>query len=349
MQRQILVPLDGSRLAESALPHALTLARATGNGLTLLRVVPVPPAANPLAWAVPGHSTTWAYHKEMLDMAREYLESIVGRLEREGVAALTKLVEGDPAENIIRHAQDNLDIVMIVMATHGRSGLSRWVLGSIAEKVLQTSPTPLVLVRPPEDEAETWVPAPQMPGYSTILVPLDGSTLAEQALKQTRMLAIATGATLLLVSVVSGPEDLSIARRAESMRVLAVMHEQEKQRLDSYLASTAQQIEAAGIKVRTLLSEGDAADEILRASLEKDADLILMSTHGLGGLERLWMGSVAIRVAHAADLPVLLVRANVEARGQQLARAETDSGEWSMVGNRQLRGESMAQHGRRAT
>ncbi len=348
MQRQILVPLDGSKLAEKSLPHAVTLARSTGSGLTLLRVVPTPSATNPLAWAVPVHSTTWAYHNEMLNLAHEYLAGIAKGLESEGLAVQWKLVRGDPAERIIQHAQENAGVVMIVMATHGRSGVSRWLLGSVAEKVLQTSPAPLVLIRPSE-EAQTEASAPEITSYSTILVPLDGSALAERALGQAQVLAKAAGAKLLLVSVVSGFEDPGMIRRAESVRALEVLYEQEKQRLAGYLSSTAQQIEEEGISVQTLLLEGDAAVELLRASRESGADLIVMSTHGRGGLERLWLGSVAIRVAHAAELPVLLVRVDGEVTRKRLAGSEIDSGEWSMVDNRQLRGEPMALHIRRAT
>lgn len=115
MLRQIIVPLDGSTLAEQALPHAASLARATGSGLTLIRVVTAPPGANPLVWAVPVDSTTWTYHKKMLDMAGEYLASIAARFEADGTTVQTRMVEGEAAEQIILHAQQSPETSMIVM------------------------------------------------------------------------------------------------------------------------------------------------------------------------------------------------------------------------------------------
>lgn len=360
MQRRILVPLDGSKLAEQALSHAAALARATSSGLTLIRVVTAPPGANPLVWAVPVDSTTWTYHQKKLRLAQEYLASIASRLEAEGTTVQTKLVQGEAAEQIILHAQQYRETVMIVMATHGRSGLSRWLLGSVAEKILHASPAPLLLIRPEavDSDGEISLFGADLPVYRTILVPLDGSLLAEAALDHAQMLAAATGASLLLVSVAYAFNDSIVAGRFEIKGRVEVLREHERKRLTAYLSDVAHEIEEAGITVRTQLSEGDPAEEILRAGSLAGADLIVMSTHGRSGLERLWLGSVAMRVAHTAQLPVLLVgiRSTGEKIGAHSGMKRQQTGDqmddvkmWSGEQDQGLQPEPVAHTGVKAT
>ncbi|HVF99083.1 MAG TPA: universal stress protein [Chloroflexia bacterium] len=346
MQTRIIVPLDGSRPAEHALPHALALARATGSELTLLHVVSIPQAANPLVWGVRAVSTASAIRDELVESAHEYLRDITSRLgseASEGMTVQVEVLEGEAAEAIVVYAEQHPEVVMTVMTTRGRSGLTRWVLGSVAEKVLQASPVPLVLIRPQvgsENQAEVDASAfgrwglPAIPTYRTILVPLDFSLLAEEALPHARALATATGAALLLVSVMPLPYPIDLpgpdqvtrddANNAEAgsllpprqsvAKALKEVYEREKVALTQYLASVARRVEEAGtprIEVRMRDLEGDAAKEILRASSEGGADLIVMSTQGRGGLARLWPGSVAMSVVREAALPVLLVPAHL--------------------------------------
>lgn len=191
------------------------------------------------------------------------------------------------------------------------------MLGSVAEKLLHAAAAPLVLIRPAADDAEMEVSlsVADLPAYRTILVPLDGSLLAEQALEHAQTLAAATGASLLLVLVAHAFGDPTMARRAETMRRIEVLHERERKRMAAYLADVAHDIQEAGIPVQIQISEGDPAEEILRAGREAGAELIVMSTHGRSGLQRLWLGSVAMRVAHAAELPVLLAPVRISAAG----------------------------------
>ncbi|MEO8285304.1 MAG: universal stress protein [Chloroflexota bacterium] len=344
MPRQILVPLDGSRLAEKALPHAVALARATDSGLTLLQVVSTPQAANPLAWGVPVVSITSDLREVMLESAHEYLRSVTLRLDGEGMELQEEVLEGDAAEAIIMYAEQQSEVGMIVMATRGRSGLTRWVLGSVAEKVLEASPVPLALIRPQvgsENQADVDASGfgrqalPRIPTYGTILVPLDFSVLAEEALVQAMVLAAATGATLLLVSVLPLPDAIELPipprltpdgeednaetgsllpPRQSVAQALQDVHDREEQALNQYLASVAHRVEEAGaarIEVRTQVLLGDAAKEILQSGWKGGADLIVMSTRGRGGLARLWPGSVAMNVAREAAVPVLLVHDKV--------------------------------------
>jgi nucleotide-binding universal stress UspA family protein len=345
MQTQIIVPLDGSRLAEQALPHAVALARATGSGLTLLQVVPITPATTPIVWGVPVVSIPPAYHEALVESAHAYLRSIAPRLASEGLTPQSEVLEGDAAETIIMHTEQHPEAAMIVMSTRGRSGLGRWVFGSVAEKVLEAAPVPLALIRPlevPADEAGGEPGAreqpnlsglPAIPIYRTVLVPLDGSAQAEAALEHASALAVATGASLLLVSVLplthtldlplpptmapaGEPNDdeapLILPREPSIAKAFQELYEREKLALVGYLASVASHIRHSGtgeIAVHTRILEGDDGNEILRAAREGGADLIVMSTRGQGGLVHIWPGSVAMKVVRDAGLPVLLVPA----------------------------------------
>src|SRR3712207_3296818 len=120
MRRQIMVPLDGSQPAESALPHAVALARATGSELTLLHVVSIPEATNPLAWGVGAVSTASAVREDVLERAHEYLRDVTRRLGSvgsDGVAVHAEVLEGDAAEAIVVYAEQHPEVVMIVMTT----------------------------------------------------------------------------------------------------------------------------------------------------------------------------------------------------------------------------------------
>jgi nucleotide-binding universal stress UspA family protein len=146
MYGKILTPLDGSSFSESALSHAVEISRATGAELILLRVVQDPLAAVPeAAWGV----SPRAVYKTAIRGYR-YLQGLTARLSGEGIKIRTKVLEGDPASTILCYAhRENVDV--IVMGTHGRSGLSKIIWGSVAEKVALTTRRPVVLVKPEKD------------------------------------------------------------------------------------------------------------------------------------------------------------------------------------------------------
>lgn len=140
MYRRILVPLDGSALAEAVLPHVQELARSCGAELVLLRVAfaPIFPKADPIQAQVAA-----------IQEAEAYVDTLAKRVQREGVKVEAKVRFGDPVEEILDHVTWGR-IDLIGMATHGRTGLKRWVLGSVAEHVLRRMPVPMLLVRAPE-------------------------------------------------------------------------------------------------------------------------------------------------------------------------------------------------------
>ena len=145
MYENILVPLDGSEPAEAALPHATQLAKAVGARVTLLMVIQ-PISVYPQPGMVGPVVSVSMNLEDEEEQGRQYLDRIVKRLELEGVDAGSVVKKGDPASEICDHAQEN-NIDLIVMSTHGRSGIRRWVYGSVAERVLRGANVPVLLVR----------------------------------------------------------------------------------------------------------------------------------------------------------------------------------------------------------
>jgi nucleotide-binding universal stress UspA family protein len=302
MTRQILVPLDGSALAEAVLPQAAALAHTNDAELTLFRVVAPTELGQTNGWGPVPATIRAGWVEAALAHVSAELEAVAVPLRSIGLVAQTEvLVAGDVASAIIGRAERDSRTLMIAMATHGRSGVGRWVLGSVAEKVLLGAPTPLLLVQAREAASADVC-------YRTIVVPLDGSAFAEQALGQAQALASATRATLVLVTVVPMLEDIALAEAGVVPAWLAAERQAEVEYLRGYLTRIAARLESEGFVVRPRLVGGTTAEEILHVSIEEHADLIVMATHGHTGWQRLWLGSVATKLVRSAHLPVLLVR-----------------------------------------
>lgn len=305
---RILVPLDGSSLAEMALPYAVALAQATASGLLLLRVVPPIKVLIPIT---PGtlldeSSEIWDLYDEQPDYCWHYLHDVAERLTPMQIDVETYVTGGIPADTIVEYARTHPEISAIAMSTHGRSGIGLWILGSVAEKVLHSSPVPLLLIR---SEGRHDLPELlESPRLKTLLVPLDGSPFAEQALGQAKSIALAVEARLVVVSVASTPFDLKLVKSEAGADWSARPWYTPAAQMANYLDGVTQQLAAEGISVEAQVTYGDVADEILKSAKFMEADLIVMSTHGLGGLSRLMLGSVATRVAQLSHTPLLLVR-----------------------------------------
>ena len=289
MIHRILVPLDGSVTAEAILPHAASLARATDASLLLLRIVTPGEVSQSLFWktTIP-EELRHAWTEEALTRANVYLASVAERLRAKGLHVIFDVQPAeDAAAAIVTRAEHEPEVCLIAMTTHGYGSALRWAFGSVAAKVLHAAPTPLLVVRSNgvEHPAVTEVP------YRTICVSLDGSPLAEQALATAQPIAARIGATLLLVCVVTG-DDIAEARK--------------------YLEGVAECLRANRFNVRTRVVEGIPADQIIYVAQTEHADLIVMATHGRTGLRQIWLGSVASKVVHRSELPVLLVRAYQE-------------------------------------
>ena len=316
---QVLVPLDGSVQAESALSHAVRMAHSISGAVTLVRVVPPPALDNWMVWSMPLMPVPWEVRAVGLEKTRSYLTGVVemlaelgSELETEGLRVRTQVLEGDPAAVIVDYAGMDPDVSMIVMTTSGQDTLGSNPLGSVAERVFHATPVPLLLVPPMargSARSAEEVPA----NYRLISVSLDGSVFAEQALLQAKIIARANQSELLLVSVLPASSEQAVHWNGDDAEVLSAWAEHarraETEQLVSYLSRIAGDLEAEGFRVQVQLAYGRPADEILRVSQQAGADMIVMATHGRSGLQSLWMGSTTQKVVGQSLLPVLVVRA----------------------------------------
>lgn len=284
MHHTILIPLDGSALAERAIPYAAWLGRAEGSRLLLLTAIP---DQNDPALAGAAKST---------------LATIAEKLWAMGLIVETLVVPGDAAR-VIETAADHDDVGMIVMSTHGRSGPGRWLFGSVADLILRQVAVPVLLV--PAEVAAPWPEDRPL----RVLVPLDGSNLAEAVVDPILSLARIGAAEVLLLRVVEklGSRygwDLLGSRLGEAR---------------GYLDRVTQALRQDGINVSDRVVVGAPAPTIAATAREQDADLIAMATHGRGGLARLVMGSVTTGTLQRSNRPVLVVRP--AALGEPLTQA----------------------------
>ncbi len=306
----LLVPLDGSPLAEAALPYAVTIARASGARVLLLTVLESEPMR---ALVVGGDERQRAQIEEAWRSPAEgYLAAVAARLGARHVRAEYKAVIGDPVDQILAEAEEER-ATMIVMATHGRSGLQRLLLGSVADKVMRMSSRPVLLIRPRE---EATVPSDEPATIRRIAVPLDGSQLAEAALPVAIDLARMLHARLFLIRVEPLAQSLIVPfDLSGSVPDFATLDERIAAAAEEYLGTVRARL-PVGIKAETLVVRGSPAPTLLEV-LERDrVDLVVMSTHGWGGLRRFVLGSVTERVVRAG-VPTVVVRpAEVETETQ---------------------------------
>ncbi len=303
--QQIIVPLDGSALAETILPYAALWARTTGAALTLVRLVAPTHTLHPWPEPTPLRARQ-EWERAECDQADAYLQGVAQCWAAPDLLIHWEVLTGEHiAEQIVTRAQAP-DTAMIAMTTHGRSGWRRWMFGSIAHQVVQRAPVPLLLLRAhctPARRGET-------PSLRTMVVPLDGSDVAEQALPLAEALAEAAHAEITLVTALPAVDDIGLATGGiEPMWMLADNYAM-SQRQEAYLKKLAQRLQVNGRHVRTRCMVDAPAHAILDTRSARAADLVVMTTHGRSGLGEVVLGSVAQQVVNAADVPVLLVRAH---------------------------------------
>jgi nucleotide-binding universal stress UspA family protein len=300
MFAHLLVPLDGSGLAETTLPYVRALAHAYGNGarVTLLHLI---------ERGAPS-SIHGARHLTTIPEADAYLTAIAERLRAEGITADTHVDtnEGnDTAGRIVDHAAE-MRADLVVLCAHGRSGLGRWLFGSIAQKVLAVGVAPVLMVLP------TAGSEPRPPTLKQIVLPLDGTPDAEIALPLAESIAHATGATMHLVLVVPTVGSLSGAMSSIarfSPKVTAELLDSAESDAVMYLNTLAGHVRAVGIPVEAAIAREDPATAILDLAKRVHADLIVMASHGRAGMGGAWAGSVSNKVLARSPGPFLLIRA----------------------------------------
>jgi len=311
MYSQVVILLDGSELAEGVLPHVLEVIRGRKSRVHLLSVAPLTRGISP---AVPdGRLTTISAQDEGHYVERElegYLRTVASKLEPVAAEVRVNVRFGRPADEILTFVGD-VEADLIAMSTHGRSGIGRWVFGSVANQVLRGTACPVLLVR--AGQAQSCIP------YQRILVPLDGSELAEQIVPYVKALVRSSHTRVFLVSVLTtGIADRTVALLTSYPPGLQLattaLHHAEVQ-LQSYLRSVAAVLREVGAVVHTAVRQGSPADEILAYADEVEADLISMTTHGFSGSSRWVYGNVAGKVLQGACNPVLLVRPSFEQGG----------------------------------
>jgi nucleotide-binding universal stress UspA family protein len=294
----VLVPLDGSQEAEAALAYAATLALAEEAAMHLLAVVDTASEGNlvPRGVRAEWQQTEW-------ERAQRYLEGKVSLLRGQGCEAVAEVASGKVAGEILR-AADADNASMIVMATHGRSGLERSMMGSVADKVMRTSRRPTLLIRPPTGAS------PASPAVlKRIAVPLDGSDLAEQALGPAGDLAASLNAELLLVRVEQWLF-VSATRWGGEVGYMPNLEEADQEiaaNARAYLVDAQRRLPAA-TRSEAFVLRGFAALELDVFFKQERVDLLVMTTHGRSGLARMALGSTADRLVHEG-LPILLVPA----------------------------------------
>ena len=291
MTSRILVPLDGSIAAEAVLPHVERIATAVNARVLLFAAVD-----RPRDW---GEDTGGDLKGERHE-AESYLRRLQARLtSATGNDVEAEVVASEPAAGILA-AAERQQPDLIAMTTHGRSGVARWILGSVAAKVLHASHTPLLLVRPPADGKQS-----NTSTLKRLLVPLDGSDLSTSVLPFAGDLAKRLGASLVLFHAVYEP--VMTYPGAEAVFDTPVLEEMEAGARE-YLKPAAGDLTEQGVKVDVVAAIGNATDGIVWAAERQDADLIVMSTHGRSGLGRMVLGSVADGVVRRTSLPVIVVR-----------------------------------------
>jgi nucleotide-binding universal stress UspA family protein len=278
----LLVPLDGTPLAELALPPAVRLATAAEAEIVLVRVVGAP---------------------ERASEAGDYLQATVAVLASKGVAVSMAVRQGEPAEEILAEGRQR-GVHLVLMATHARSGRDRWVAGSVAETVLKRSPVPVLLARATPEPSGSVL----LGEHPVMLVPLDGSTFSESAVGVARGLAELLGGELVLLQAVTEWDQVVVANipiRSASSSLDAA-----RQQALGYLASVADQVVAewGGTRPRLVVGEGHPAAAIAGVAAEEGVSLIVMATHGQTALVRDQPGSNAAATLRQTTVPLLLVR-----------------------------------------
>jgi nucleotide-binding universal stress UspA family protein len=325
MLKRILVPLDGSLLAESALGVAARIAQACEGTILLVRVIGIPTAYTPYVYGS-DMAQNPQLAQDMIDVEKENAETYLAEIAKlhilAGIQVETTITAGSAGICIVDTAKEE-KVDLIVMSSHGETGFKRFVLGSVAHHVSRHSPVPVLVLRSDESAPLSAFPDPKRPLRSlTALVALDGSELAEATLEPAASVVAALAApgqgTLLLSTVANKQADRAKHGSEEFMRDEA----------KKYLIGTGERLQGSDIGKLNLAIEWSIAEskDVAHALVEAaesgktmessydctNCDLIAIATHGRGGLKRLMAGSVTEDVLDSTNLPMLIVRPRAE-------------------------------------
>lgn len=296
MFKKIIVPLDGSEISECALSPAHQIAISEHAQLVLLSVPQLQHAfvqeRGGLGFLLP-HQSLELSRKELTN----YLEDICQSDRLGDVSRQAMVLDGDSATVIVDTAvSEKADL--IVMSTHGRSGFTRWVMGSVAEKVLRGAQCPVLVVRHEKP-------------IKRLLITVDGSELAEEAVEPGFKLAEHFNSEVTLLNVIEMPIDVGGALAERSRLISGYSEEHRKllrQHSEKYLESLVKNRPPINLDVQCAVVESNlVAEGILNFAANKETDLIVMTTHGYTGLKRWAYGSVTEKVIHDAKCGLFIV------------------------------------------
>ncbi|HAV10845.1 MAG TPA: hypothetical protein DCX22_04450 [Dehalococcoidia bacterium] len=304
MYRTILVPLDGSEVAECVLPYVQALMPADQKvTIVLLYIV----EALDIPFTNPSFKTQ--IESEAQSASKKYLDGVRNKLDHNGTIRCEVII-GKPAESIIDYSNKQ-KIDLIIMATHGRSGIDKWIRGSVAEKVIHTSQIPVWLVPAAcTPEVDMFNKGTKI----TLLVPLDGLDTAGSAIEQAETLTRQLGSNNVEIIVIRVCELFSDSPKYPphmSMSWEEYANYETKRCLDictEYVTNIEKKLKEQGFTVRSEVLTGNVADKIVDYANANSISVIVMSTHGRSGIGRWAFGSVTEKVLAAAKRPILLIR-----------------------------------------
>ena len=303
MYTRMLIPLDGSKTAENVLPYGRILARTFQIPVELMEVLDIAGMASHVAAEKARRLDTVVTEGER--SSEQYLKKIAGSFSDVNVRCTVE--RGRPEDVIIEKAAAD-KTTLIAMATHGRSGMSRWLLGSIAEKVLRAATNPLLLVRASEEaltEGEAVL--------RSIIVPLDGSELAESVLPTAVKFARLFNVGMVLFRTYELPASAYYGRE-NYLPNYEELKNRVKEQAQDYLDKRIEAIKAEGVqRVSSVLIEGSGPNEIIDYARKTPNALITMCTHGRSGVKRWVLGSVTEKVVRHSGDPVLVMRGGATA------------------------------------
>lgn len=307
MIKRVLISLDGSELAGQVVPHLLRFVVAGETEILLMTALPA--SAFPVFKDYVKSLTLEQVDTLNGGQACYQLEILEQELKEVGFKVQSQVLSGKPVKSILRLA-DETRVDLIAMSTHGRTGVGRLLLGSVADEVLSYTHVPIFLV-----PAKTEVKSDSSPRI--IFLPLDGSPLAETAIPIACQFAKNTNAMIYLIRVVdshdSGDESETMTISSTSIDDDYAGEKPIVRQAAAYLKRIQLRLQLAGVTSQCQVVEGEPAEAITRIAGEENADLIVMSTHGRRGVERQFYGSVASEVISHAIWPMLIMCGKISA------------------------------------
>lgn len=296
MFKKILVPLDGSNLAEAALPPAASLAQTLDAPVTLLHVVEQNPP----------QEVHHDHHLTKFDEAVDYLRDVAERAFPKGVKvdSYVRTAEiKDVAASIVQQANEEIKPDLIVMCAHGQTGFRALIFGGIAQQVLARGHAPLLLLQPKVAESRPFT-------VRRVLVPLDSESMHDNSLPYAELLAKAYAAEIYLLTIIPTYATLTGENAAASSMLPATttaILEIKEQTVKEDLQGHLDELLRAGCAAKAEILRGDPAALIVKTAKKVEADLILLSTHRKAGINAFWARSVAPNVVRKTQIPILLL------------------------------------------